>query len=149
MTIVYRLHSGRYPANSGKGAAKHGGRWNRPGTEAIYTSQSVSLAALEILAHYSILPRDFVLTTIRIPDRISVFTPLIGLFPKDWNLPAPNNIITEAQRLGSEWLNYKAVLAVPSAIIPHEFNFILSPAHADFQYIEFRASQPFRFDPRL
>jgi RES domain-containing protein len=56
---VYRLHSKRYPANSGKGAALHGGRWNPPGVEAIYTAQSRSLAALEILVHYAVLLRDF------------------------------------------------------------------------------------------
>ena len=70
---VYRLHSSRYPANSGKGAAIHGGRWNPPGVEAIYTAQSRSLAALEILVHYTVLPRDFVLTPIRIrEDRVIV-----------------------------------------------------------------------------
>ena len=70
---VYRLHSKRYPANSGRGAALHGGRWNPPGVEAIYTAQSRSLAALEILVHYAVLPRDFVLTPIRIPeDRVVV-----------------------------------------------------------------------------
>jgi RES domain-containing protein len=89
---VYRLHSGRYPANSGKGAAIHGGRWNLPGTEAIYTSGSASLAVLEVLAHYSILPKDFVLTSISIPDRISVSGPPVGSFPQDWNLPVPSNI---------------------------------------------------------
>ena len=46
MIEAYRIHSSRYPANSGKGAALHGGRWNDVGVEAIYTAQSRALAAL-------------------------------------------------------------------------------------------------------
>jgi hypothetical protein len=52
---VYRLHSSRFPANSGKGAAINGGRWNPRGTEAVYAAASSALAALEILAHYAVL----------------------------------------------------------------------------------------------
>jgi RES domain-containing protein len=42
-----------------------------------------------------------------------------------------------------------AVLSVPSAIVTDERNYLLNPAHADFQHIIFLASQPFQFDPRL
>lgn len=137
---VYRLHSRRYPANSGRGAAIHGGRWNPPGLEAIYTAQSRSLAALEILVHYTVLPRDFVLTPIRIPeDRVSVIRlqPYL-LFSEP-----------QTQHLGMRWLPKTAVLGVHSAIIPEERIFILNPAHAEFQYIEFLGPEPFSFDPRL
>jgi len=61
---AYRLSSGRYPANSGAGAALHGGRWNPPGIPAIYCADNRSLAALEILVHYDVLPRDFAITRI-------------------------------------------------------------------------------------
>lgn len=46
---VYRAHNPRWsfaPA-SGAGAAKHGGRFNRPGIEALYTSTSYELAVTE------------------------------------------------------------------------------------------------------
>jgi RES domain-containing protein len=56
MTVGYRLSSARFAVNSGSGAARYGGRWNRVGTPVIYTSQSPSLAALEIMAHYDVLP---------------------------------------------------------------------------------------------
>jgi RES domain-containing protein len=69
---VYRLNSSRHPANSGKGAAITGGRWNRRGTEIIYTAASRSLAVLEIMANYAVLPKDFVLTPIRIPDHVGI-----------------------------------------------------------------------------
>jgi len=64
--VVYRLASSRFPANSGAGAALHGGRWNPVGTEVIYTADSQPLAALEILAHYEVLPKDFVITPIQL-----------------------------------------------------------------------------------
>lgn len=128
------------PANSGKGAALHGGRWNPPGLEAIYTAQSRSLAALEILVHYTVLPRDFVLTPIRIPeDRVIVTRLQIDpLFPELLN-----------RDLAPKWFPSTAVLGVYSVIIPQERIYILNPAHPEFQYIEFLDSEPFQFDARL
>jgi RES domain len=66
MPTVDRLSSNRYPANSGAGAALHGERWNPIGTPAIYCAENRLLAALEILVHYSVLPRGFVMTRIGI-----------------------------------------------------------------------------------
>ena len=137
---VYRLHSKRYPANSGKGAALHGGRWNPPGVEAIYTAQSRSLAALEILVHYAVLPRDFVLTPIRIPeDRV-----VIARLQTHWQFSE-----AQARDLGLEWFARTAALGVYSVIIPEERIYILNPAHPEFKHIEFLDSEPFQFDPRL
>jgi RES domain-containing protein len=67
--IVYRLHSRLFRGDSGVGAALYGGRWNPPGVEAIYASATISLAVLEILVHYSVLPKDFVATPIEIPEK--------------------------------------------------------------------------------
>jgi RES domain-containing protein len=137
---VYRLHSKRYPANSGRGAALHGGRWNPPGVEAIYTAQSRSLAALEILVHYAVLPRDFVLTPIRIPeDRV-----VVARLPKEAQFPE-----LQTRDLILEWFPSTAVLGVYSVIIPDERIYILNPTHPEFEYIEFLDSEPFKFDPRL
>lgn len=138
---VYRLHSKRYPANSGRGAALHGGRWNPPGVEAIYTAQSRSLAALEILVHYAVLPRDFVLTPIRIPeDRV-----VVARLQKDAQFPE----LQQTRDLTLKWFPSTAVLGVYSVIIPDERIYILNPTHPEFEYIEFLDSEPFKFDPRL
>ena len=149
---VYRLHSNRYPSNSGRGAAINAGRWNAPGLEAIYTAQSRSLAVLEILVHYAVLPRNFVLTPIRIPDdRVSVIRLEQQVLSRYWNTPTPSRVggLTETQHLGLKWLPQTTVLDVPSAIIPEERIYVLNPDHPEFQHIEFSASEPFRFDPRL
>jgi len=42
-----------------------------------------------------------------------------------------------------------AVLAVPSAIIPEELNYLLNPAHPGFKTIAVVKPVPFVFDPRL
>ena len=42
-----------------------------------------------------------------------------------------------------------AILALPSAIIPNEPNFLLNPAHPDFKTISIHKPEPFAFDPRL
>lgn len=145
MTVeVYRLHSSRYPAKSGRGAALYGGRWNPPGLETIYAAQSRSLAALEILVHYAVLPRDFVLTPIRIPEDRVLIMRLREEEPYMWPFP-----YAHTQHLGMRWLPKVAVLSVSSAIIPQERIYVLNPAHAEFQHIEFLESERFQFDPRL
>jgi len=59
---VWRLCKRAHSAFDGEGSRLAGGRWNRRGTRMIYTSGSLSLAALEILVHCepSLLPADLV-----------------------------------------------------------------------------------------
>ena len=47
--IVYRAHHPRwaYAPESGEGASRHGGRFNRPGTPALYTALRPETAWLE------------------------------------------------------------------------------------------------------
>jgi RES domain-containing protein len=68
LALAYRLWSGRYRPDSAEGTRLYGGRWNPPGVAVIYASSGPSLAALEVLTHYSRLPQDFILTEIDIPD---------------------------------------------------------------------------------
>lgn len=148
MILAYRLCSVRYRANSGKGAALYGGRWNRIGTEVIYTAGSPALAALEILVHYEVLPQDFVLTPIRIPDELRVLVLKDRDLPPEWDR---ETIALETQLLGEKWVAQQKypVLSVPSTIIRGERNLVLNPAHPDFGRIRFLRSAPFRFDSRL
>lgn len=56
--IYFRLHSPRWahlPA-SGAGSAKHGGRLNRPGVEALYLAGDVETAVAEYKQRSSLLP---------------------------------------------------------------------------------------------
>jgi RES domain-containing protein len=145
---AYRLHSSRYPANDGTGAAVNGGRWNPKGTEVIYAAASRSLAILEILVHYSVLPRDFVITPISIPDSVSIVGVPDSVLAAGWNQPTP---IPATQEYGGRWItaNSSAVLIVPSAVMPLDRNYVLNVLHPDFRKIAFGPSEPFPFDPRL
>jgi RES domain-containing protein len=55
------------------------------------------------------------------------------------------------QQIGDEWLaSGKALaLAVPSAIVPEESNYLLNPAHPAFGRLKFGRGMPFLLDPRL
>jgi RES domain-containing protein len=145
---LYRLSSKLFPADSGIGAAKYGGRWNRIGTEVIYAAQTASLAALEVLVHYSVLPKDHVLTEIRIPDALEILQWEEDVLPAGWKSAVP---VSDMQDLGEMWVREgrAAVLSVPSSIIPKERNFIINPAHPDFRQIRFLPPLFFQFDPRL
>jgi RES domain-containing protein len=145
---IYRLSSEKFPADSGEGAARFGGRWNHVGTSVIYASQTASLAALEVLVHYSALPADFILTEIRVPENLAVVSWEPKRLPPGWDA----NVVTpETQDLGESWVQSgkSALLSVPSSVIPRERNFVLNPAHPAFRRIKFMPSSTFAFDPRL
>jgi RES domain-containing protein len=57
----------------------------------------------------------------------------------------------ETADYGTEWARSltSAVLRVPSAVIPAEYNFILNPLHPDFSTIRFDVSNTEYIDKRL
>ena len=72
--IVYRFCHKKYARElSGIGAKLKGGRWNPPGIAVLYTSASISLALLEILANaYSLDDLQMIqLMEIEIPNHLS------------------------------------------------------------------------------
>jgi RES domain-containing protein len=130
------------------------GRWNLWGQYVIYTGGSLALSCLEKLAHTtgaSLYAGDFSVTIFEIPEGIKIKEITINELLKrhsDWNKVA-NYPIT--QNIGSAWLqNHEtAVLKVPSAIIDMEYNYLLNPAHTDFEKIKIKAVNKFTFDTRL
>jgi len=114
----------------------------------IYTTGSVSLAALEILVNSSVLPLNFSLAQITIPDSVAIEHIPDRQLPDHWDSLAPG---PETQQLGDQWVKEQrsAVLSVPSSVITSERNFVLNPAHPDFSEIHFSVPQRFIFDPRL
>jgi RES domain-containing protein len=146
--IVYRIGSRRYPANDGTGASLYPGRWNPPGIPVIYTAQTSSLCALEILAGARELAGDYVVVEIEIPDDIPIETLQEEDLPPDWNA----DVHPESTRaIGRNWVasGRSAVLSVPSTTNRYERNFVLNPAHADFQRFSFGEPEPFAFPSRL
>jgi RES domain-containing protein len=58
---------------------------------------------------------------------------------------------TSIRELGTAWAAAKetVVLAVPSAVLPRERNYLINPQHPDFSRIVFHEAEPFSFDRRL
>lgn len=136
-------------AFNGEGARLYGGRWNSPGRAVVYTAQSESLAALELLVHlqashllmsYSSIPAAFDNKLVEVVDPAAL--------PSNWRgYPAPLTL----QQIGDQWVAEarSMVLQVPSAIVPSELNFIFNPSHPDFAQVSIGRPTSFRFDPRL
>lgn len=148
MTLTaYRLCVRRYAAHAfaGEGARRAGGRWNSRGTAVVYTSATLSLAALELLVHLS-GPQDapdLVYFQIKFDSRL-VNEPRL---PKSWTRLR----LSQTRALGRAWIERERspVLRVPSFVVPSELNYVLNPAHPHFDQIKIGPARPFVLDPRL
>ena len=135
-------------AFSGEGAARFGGRWNSRGVRLIYTSGSLSLAALETLVHLNPqLPLRYLAIPVEFEADQLELLPESAL-PADWAARPPG---FSTQRLGDAWIarSERAVWAVPSVIVPGERNYLLNPRHREFSKLRIGNPEPFVFDPRL
>ncbi|HEX2855100.1 MAG TPA: RES family NAD+ phosphorylase [Opitutaceae bacterium] len=149
--IVWRLCRQCYAEESysGEGSRRFGGRWSSPGRKVAYSSESRSLAALEVLVNVrdpSILFREpWTLIAAKIPADL-IERPV--RVPENWQAtPYP----PETQVFGDNWMeaSLSAVLRVPSVVVLGEFNYLLNPAHADFKKIAISKPEPFLFDSRF
>lgn len=114
-----------------------------------YSSESRSLAALEILANVRdptlLFARPWVVIAATIPSE-SIERPV--RVPANWR-DTPYS--PDTQQFGAEWMRSARSVAirVPSAVVLGEFNYLLNPAHADFAKITVGRAEPFTFDPRF
>jgi RES domain-containing protein len=135
---------------SGDGGLKAAMRWNHKGRRIVYTSQSLSLATLELWVHVDPLETltTYVAVSADIPDDLAVMVFEEEQLPPGWrNDPSP----VKLRDAGAKWLASLAsvVARVPSAIIPNEHNYLLNPEHKDFARIQTGAAIPFVFDHRM
>jgi RES domain-containing protein len=147
---VWRIASAAHATFDGEGARRYGSRWTPRGLPAVFTSATLSLAALErfVNTDADLEPMDLVTTAVDIERNIAIETITIADLPADWRkYPAPPPLAA----IGERWLreSKSAVLSVPSVVIPNERNFVLNPTHADFTRIVINPSEPFSFDPRM
>ncbi len=151
LITAWRLIKSRHAATAfdGEGARLHGGRWNSPGTRVAYASDSIALAALEVLAHLqsTAVLQGYSVATLRFPEECVEVLDTTAL-PGRWRrFPSP----TENRAIGDQWVaeGRSLVLRVPSAIIPAAANFLINPSHADFDKVVIGRPERFAFDPRL
>lgn len=148
---VFRLSKGQYKDDlSGKGAERVGGRWNSAGIPMVYTSASRALCMVEVAVHLPlyIIPVDYWLVSIEIPDNLNFETSDEIHLPPDWT-SFPYTDATKV--IGDTFIlkNKNAVIKVPSAVVHGEFNFLLNPRHPEFHRIKVIGTEPFEFDQRL
>lgn len=149
-TTVWRLVNPRFvdTAFSGEGARLYGGRWNPKGSPLVYTASTISLATLEMLVQDGGLAARYVAIPATIPARMKVERIDPDDLPDDWRDPEARERL---QEFGADWLKRgsSAVLAVPSAVIPAELNYLLNPLHSSFTKIEIGQARDFEIDFRL
>jgi len=151
MIQAWRIVKKQYAADafSGEGARLAGGRFNSPGIAVVYTASSLALAELEILVN---LPTERLLERY-IAFRVRFDTSLLHVLrdadlPPNWRTdPAPRAV----KQIGDQWVQkaQSVVLSVPSAVVPAERNYVLNPAHADFDTIVIEGPLDPGIDPRL
>ncbi len=146
---VYRIALDMYKDDlSGTGAKLFGGRWNDQGIVALYTTENISLAVLEILvrADKENIPLHHYLLKINIPDNDSISVITKNKLKAGWK-----DDLNLTQWLGTEFIKAgeSLLLKVPSAIVDEEHNFIINPKHPQFKNITISTSKKFQFDKRL
>jgi RES domain-containing protein len=135
--IAWRLCRRPHADLSGEGARRFGGRWNSPGRPVVYLAEHPALAALELRVHldlpFELIPEDFVLMRVSVPDGSVADSSAVPL------------------DVGNAWLAEapSAALRVPSVLVPHSWNVLLNPRHADAARAEVLDVEPFGFDPRM
>lgn len=154
MPCAYRIVKPEYAdtAFDGIGAEIYGGRWNRKGTKVVYTSASPSLAVLETFVHMGVLPKylkylKYILIKIEIPSEVvEVYD--VSKLPPTWK---NNPIDASCQAIGTDWVkkDSSAVLALPSAVVDMEVNYLINPLHSDYPKIKEIERKDFIYDERM
>ena len=150
--FVYRIvnEEKRTRDLSGRGAFIYGGRWNSPGTFALYTCEHEALCLLELLVHTDEdeMPAELFILEISIADDAPVFEFKEKDLPENWRLPEH----IQLKQMGDEIFKKGKFLAIcaPSAVLPRANNYIINPEHKDFEKM-IRLKNVFRYniDARL
>jgi RES domain-containing protein len=105
---------------------------------------------LEILVHLNAanLPDDRYLIEIEIPDNLKIKYLTKRNLPDGWHV---HHVLPDTQKLGDDFIADRSapVLKVPSAIVPHEYNYLINPNHPDSRRIKIRQKHRLVLDPRL
>ena len=148
--LVYNIRKKKFAKSpTASGVAN---RWNRKDEFVLYTAATISLAALECVAHRSAIDEQtgYVVMVFRLQITASDIQEMrCDRLPKNWQTLTAYR---DEQEIGSEWYRAgkKLILKVPSVLVPSEFNYLINTTHADFnQKVIIEKREEFVWDRRL
>ena len=150
MPWLWRLYRAQHgPGLDGIGGTFADGRWHTRGELVVYFGGSAAIVVLERLAHTDpdLLPDDLRLAHFEFSEPVAESkVDEYGGLPANWTQDekATRGIGERWRRQGSSCL-----LAVPSAILPEEFNFVFNPQHPEARRLRLVRERRFAFDARL
>ena len=150
MRALWRLYrAAQGPGLDGIGGLFADGRWHAQGERAVYFGGSAAIVVLERLAHTDpdLLPNDLRLARFEFSEPVSeTKVEEFAALPANWHQDE-----NATRHIGARWRQQgsSCLLAVPSAILPEELNFVLNPEHPDALRLQLVRERPFTLDPRL
>lgn len=150
--VAWRLDQAVFaPAwDSGEGAYRVGGRWNRRGIRAVYCSIDPATAILEVAVHNGFkaldtVPHVLTAVTIATPSRVHVVEPSSVPNP-NWLRPGIPG--AGQQAFGAELLSTHPFVMIPSAVSTRSWNLIFVASAAAGAYA-LKSQERFALDTRL
>lgn len=149
--LVYKIEKEKYKnVFPPRGSLYSEGRWNRKDMWVVYTSESIALAKLEMLANSgSTLPTNRIVRSIEIKENAPIVEISTKDLPSNWAAtPYPKNLASIIRKI----IDSKSYVAafVPSSQSQRERNFLLFPDFPEFdKYAKELDSEYEDFDPRL
>lgn len=143
---VWRISN--YSDLSGRGGLVSNGRWHRINTPIVYASDHPATAMLETLAHLDIgrVPLTYRLLAIELPDDAPMYRVADSELPADWRTD-----LDWSQSFGTRIFSNTEhlVVLVPTVLVPHAWNALLNPRHAEMSRCSITEIIEGVFDPRL
>lgn len=147
---VFRISKADYASSlMASGTAN---RWNLRGQQVIYTGASRARSTLELMVHKgSVSPSAiYRVMVISIADEDYLYGQVrLNELPARWR---SFESYSQLQKIGSTWIKSQEslILKVPSAVIPHEYNYILNKEHPDFdKKVQLVRPEEYFWDSRL
>jgi RES domain-containing protein len=143
--VLWRIS--RHRDLSGTGGLRAGGRWHLAGQPVVYLSENPAAALLEVCVHTAAndVPPEFTLLKVVGPE-VEVAVIEEASLPQSWQ-----SRFDITRRLGTDWLQRREtiLLKLPSAIVPHTWNFLFNPQHPDAGRFAIAEALRYPFDSRI
>ena len=126
------------------------GRWNSQGRKVIYCAESIALAFLENMIRRQGIGfnDDFKIMIIEVPVAVKFAIINTADLNEEWRDFRNYSL---CQPLGDKWYDEgsTALLKVPSAVLPENYNYVINTTHPEYQKIKLIETTKLIPDPRI